>query len=132
MTGSRTPGKEWASLEDHRELWISNGNDNPNPEKFTEEVLDLNGVKLWDLLKVGYDGSGASLNLYVGDSPASFQFCTIHGASLPETADSFLAGLLAHIHSEIEARDEVEAEQPSSRRRLRERMRKPRTEDRAE
>src|SRR5512143_1831658 len=41
VRGSAVPGKEWATEEQHRHLWITRGKDNPNPQAFTEEVLTL-------------------------------------------------------------------------------------------
>jgi hypothetical protein len=54
--GSLTPGSEWASPEEHRELWLTRGMVNPAPGKFTKESLTYNGLSLLDLLQIGSDG----------------------------------------------------------------------------
>ena len=46
-----TPGREWATVFEQTDLWLSRGRRNPDPQRFTEDVLTLDGVKLYDLLQ---------------------------------------------------------------------------------
>src|SRR5262245_23660965 len=39
ITGSTTPGAEWATQSEHIRLWLSRGRENSNPHRFTDEVL---------------------------------------------------------------------------------------------
>ncbi|NWK54260.1 SMI1/KNR4 family protein [Verrucomicrobiaceae bacterium N1E253] len=94
VSGSYFAGDRWADIEEHRSLWISRGSDNSNPERFTDESMDLNGVKLWDLLMVGDDESAGTHNLYVGADPGVYQYCMIHCSNVLYYADSFYEGLL--------------------------------------
>ena len=94
VSGSYFAGGRWANLEEHRSLWISRGDDNPNPEKFTSEAMDLKGVKLWDLLMVGDDESAGTHNLYVGPNPGAYQYCMIHCSDVLYYANSFHEGIL--------------------------------------
>jgi hypothetical protein len=77
VRGSLMPGQEWATEYEHRRLWVSQGKENPNPDAFTEEVLTLNGVKLYDLLQIGADGSACYHQLYVGPDPIPFRYCLL-------------------------------------------------------
>jgi hypothetical protein len=77
VLGSATPGEEWATEEQHRFLWTTRGNENPNPHAFTEEALTLNGVKLYDLLQFGSNGSGCYHQLYIGPDPIPFRYCLL-------------------------------------------------------
>ncbi len=86
IRGSLTPGKEWATEDQHKRLWMSRGKENPNPNAFTEEVLTLNGVKLYDLLQIGADGSACYHQLYVGPDPAPFRYCLLTDSGTIENA----------------------------------------------
>lgn len=102
VTGSRMPGKEWATAEEHEELWKSNGNANPNPDEFTDEVLDFHGVPLWSLLQIGHDGIGSALCVYTGtDDNPPFRFCAIHQSELYYKANSYFEGLIKHLRSDL-------------------------------
>lgn len=94
ITGSRTPGQEWASEEQHRQLWISNGQDNPAPSRFTEDELTYEGVRLWDLLQVGEDGCCGYLQLYVGPNNPDFGCCLLHEGIVQFSTPTFAEGLL--------------------------------------
>jgi hypothetical protein len=77
ITGSLTPGDEWATREQHTALWISRGRENPDPARFTEEVMTLNGVKLYDLLQFGANGCACYHQLYMGPEPAPLRYCLL-------------------------------------------------------
>jgi hypothetical protein len=108
VTGSRTKGAEWASLEAHEKLWKSNGSENPDPTKFTGEAMNFHGVPLWHLLDVGFDGIGATINVYTGPADPPFRFCKIHQSELSHTASSFYEGLLKHLREELGEDPEAE------------------------
>ncbi|HET6879140.1 MAG TPA: hypothetical protein VFI31_03230 [Pirellulales bacterium] len=94
ITGSLTPGKEWATPEQHARLCLSCGQDNPNPGRFTEESLTLNGVKLYDLLQFGSNGSCCYHQLYVGPEPAPLRYCLLTDSrAMEDKAASFSEGL---------------------------------------
>ena len=77
VLGSLFSGKEWATEEEHRQLWLTRGAVNPNPSKFTDAALTLESVKLYDLLQFGSDGCCCYHQLYVGPEPAPFQYCLL-------------------------------------------------------
>lgn len=94
ITGSLTPGDEWASLEEHTRLWLSRGQDNPNPVRFTEDALTLDGVKLYDLLQFGSNGCGCYHQLYIGPEPAPLRYCLLTDSQeMEDRATSFSQGL---------------------------------------
>jgi hypothetical protein len=67
VTGSMTPGNEWATNEEQKKFYISHGIDNPNPMKFTKEILVLENIDLLDLVQFGSDGSCCYHQLYTGN-----------------------------------------------------------------
>jgi hypothetical protein len=77
ITGSLSPGKEWASPEAHTRLWLSRGRENPDPGRFTDQALTLEGVKLYDLLQFGSNGCCCYHQLYVGTEPAPLRYCLL-------------------------------------------------------
>ena len=90
VRGSRIPGSEWATEEEHRQLWLSRGVKNPDPDLFTEDVLTLDGVKLYDLLQFGADGNCCYHQLYVGPDPAPFRYCLLtDSGTIENRAPSF-------------------------------------------
>ena len=99
VTGSLTPGKEWASLEQHTRLWLSRGRENPDPMRFTDDALTLEGVKLYDLLQFGSNGCCCYHQLYVGPEPAPLRYCLLtdsqemedRAASFSEALEKILA-----------------------------------------
>ena len=94
ITGSLFPTDKWATPEQHTRLWLSRGFDNPNPLRFTEEVLTLDGVKLYDLLQFGSDGCGCYHQLYVGPEPAPLRYCLLTDShEMEDRATSFSEGL---------------------------------------
>jgi hypothetical protein len=94
VRGSCVPGSEWATAEDHRRLWVSRGRKNPDPGKFTEEMLTLDGVRLYDLLQFGADGNCNYHQLCVGPEPAPFRYCLLtEGGIMENKAPSFSAAL---------------------------------------
>jgi hypothetical protein len=94
IRGSLSPGKEWASAEQHTELWLSRGRKNPDPDRFTEEVLTLDGVKLYDLLQFGSNGACCYHQLYVGPEPAPLWYCLLTDSQeMEDSAATFSEGL---------------------------------------
>jgi len=94
VRGSLLPGEEWATEYEHQRLWTSRGNENPDPDAFTEEVLTLNGVKLYDLLQIGADGSACYHQLYVGPDPIPFRYCLLaDSGTIENTAITFSEAL---------------------------------------
>lgn len=77
ITGGLSPGQEWASAEEHARLWLTRGQENPDPKRFTEEALTLDGVKLYDLLQFGSNGCCCYHQLYVGPVPAMLRYCLL-------------------------------------------------------
>ncbi len=94
ITGSLTPGAEWASPEQHKRLWLSRGAENPDPRRFTDEVLTLDGVKLYDLLQFGSNGCCCYHQLYVGPEPAPLRYCLLTDSQeMEDRTASFSEGL---------------------------------------
>jgi hypothetical protein len=107
ITGSLSPGLEWASLEEHRQLWLSRGRVNPDPSRFTEEALSLHGVKLYDLLQFGSDGCCNYHQLYVGPLPAPLRYCLLtESQSMEDRASTFSEGLERIISRQLVDKDE--------------------------
>jgi hypothetical protein len=94
ITGSLSPGEEWATPEQHTRLWLSRGRENPDPSRFTEEVLMLDGVKLYDLLQFGSNGCCCYHQLYLGPEPAPLRYCLLTDSQeMEDRAASFSEGL---------------------------------------
>ncbi len=94
VLGSLMPGKEWATKEQHVRLWMSRGVDNPNPSLFTQEALTLDGIRLYDLLQIGADGSACYHQLYIGPDPAPFRYCLLtDSGTIENIATSFSEAL---------------------------------------
>jgi len=94
VLGSSVPGAEWCTEDDHRRLWLTRGADNPAPSRFTQDVLTLDGIPLYDLLQVGSDGSCCYHQLHVGPNPRPFEYCLLTDSqTLENTSQSFSAGL---------------------------------------
>jgi hypothetical protein len=90
ILGSLTPGEEWATDDQHRRLWVSRGTENPKPDSFTDVALTLGGIKLYDLLQFGADGSACYHQLYVGPEPAPFRYCLLtDSGTIEDMASSF-------------------------------------------
>jgi len=103
ITTVRTPRVHSDDLKDPTELWLSRGQFNPCPRNYTDEVLTVDGVKLYDLLQFGTDFLGFH-QLYVGPDPAPFRCCllqeageiTNRAASTSEWLDSIIKQCLEH------------------------------------
>ncbi len=94
MTGSLTPGNEWASPEQHTKLWLSRGSNNPDPMRFTDKALTIGGVKLYDLLQFGSNGCCCYHQLYVGPEPTPIRYCLLTDSQeMEDRALSFSEGL---------------------------------------
>jgi hypothetical protein len=70
VLGSLFPGKEWASKEQHVQLWLSKGESNPAPTKFSTTALAYHGVNLTDLLQIGTDGCAGYQMIHLVNSPS--------------------------------------------------------------
>jgi hypothetical protein len=74
-------------------FYISRGNDNPAPERYTPTQLNRHHVSAFDLLQVGSDGSCGYHQVFVGDDPRPFGYCLLHEAEMYDRLPSFGAGL---------------------------------------
>ena len=83
----------WASDEDQRRFYCSRGSFNPNPTKFTSDVLRFEEISLLDLLQIGTDGSCCYHQLFVGQSPKPFGYCLLTDDVIEDKAPSFSDGL---------------------------------------
>jgi hypothetical protein len=106
VRGSLMTGSEWATEEGHSQLWLSRGVNNPNSIQFTDDILTLNGIKLYDLLQFGADGNCGYHQLYVGPEPAPFRYCLLtDSGTIENKAQSFsiaLGEMIEHLISEGE------------------------------
>jgi SMI1/KNR4 family protein SUKH-1 len=94
ITGSMAPTEEWCSREAQNRLWKTRGAYNPVPTKFTEEVLTLDGVPLYDLLMFGGDGGGGEYTVYVGPPPNPLGFAILNDCQEMESrAATFSEGI---------------------------------------
>lgn len=94
IMGSLLLSKEWCSEQEHRSLRLSRGNENPAPTRFTEEVLRLDGIPLYDLLQVGTNGGGCYHQLYVGPESKPIGYCLLTDSqTMEDTCESFSLGL---------------------------------------
>jgi hypothetical protein len=94
IRGSLMVGSEWGTEEEHRKLWKSRGIENPNPKKFTKEMLELDGIKLYDLLQFGADGNCCYHQLYVGSDSVPFRYCLLtDSGTIENKAPSFSIAL---------------------------------------
>lgn len=103
ITGSLSPGTEWASEEEHTKLWLTRGALNPDPQRFTHEILTLDGVKLYDLLQFGSNGCCCYHQLYVGPDPAPLRYCLLtESQEMEDRAATFSEGLWKILHAQLE------------------------------
>jgi len=94
ITGSLSPGAEWATEEEHLKLWLSRGRVNPDPLRFTDDILTFDGVKLYDLLEFGSNGCSCYHQLYVGPTPAPLRYCLLTDSQeMEDRAATFSEGL---------------------------------------
>lgn len=94
IRGSLMTDEEWATEEQHKALWISRGRENPNPARFTEEILTLDGVKLYDLLQFGANGCACYHQLYMGPEPAPLRYCLLTpDQTMEDRSQTFSEGL---------------------------------------
>jgi hypothetical protein len=87
--GSLTPGEEWATAAQHRELWLTQGKTNPDRFRFTPSALAFHEMSLLDLLQIGTDGSAGYQMLNLSNS-SHIRYTEI---DLP--SDSFREGINA-------------------------------------
>lgn len=105
VTGSMTPGAEWAPLDRQVELWLSRGRSNPNRTRFTAKALTLDGVRLYNLLQIGSDGGCRYHHLYVGPEPAPLRYCLLTDSQeLTDRAMTFSEGLEMIIQHYLDSR----------------------------
>jgi hypothetical protein len=107
VLGSLIQGSEWATEEEHRDLWISRAKINPNPKLFTEDILTLDGAKLYDFLQFGADGNCCYHQLYLGTDPAPFGYCLLtDSGTIEKKTSSFSVALMQMIEEYINPRFE--------------------------
>lgn len=87
----------WAGIEDQRRFYISRGEFNPDPVRFTPNITKYLGVSLFDLVQIGYDGMGCYYQLICPhQSDAQLGFCRITPeGTLEDRYLSFSEGLRA-------------------------------------
>lgn len=106
ITGSLSPGKEWATEDEHTKLWLSRGAANPDPERFTDEILTLDGVKLYDLLQFGSNGCCCYHQLYVGPDPAPLRYCLLTDSQeMEDRAATFSDGVWRILQFQLQHAD---------------------------
>jgi hypothetical protein len=108
ITGSLTPGAEWATEDEHQRLWLSRGLQNPDPARFTDETLTLEGVKLYDLLLFGGDGVCCYHCLYIGPEPAPLRYCLLTSFGMEDPRDTFSEGLWRILELQLEENEDNE------------------------
>lgn len=90
LLGSLSPSEEWATQEQHKQLWLSRGEANPDPERFSDSALLIEGVYLYDLLQFGSNGCCCYHQIYVGPEPAPLRYCLLTDG---QTMEDKAAGL---------------------------------------
>jgi hypothetical protein len=94
VRGSQLPGSEWATAVEHRDLWESRAANNPNPKLFTEDILSLDGIKLYDLLQFGSDGNCCYHQLYLSPESTTVRYCLLtDSGTIEKRASSFTIAL---------------------------------------
>ena len=93
--GSLTPGDKWASEAEQRKYYVTYGDYNPDPERFTENSLMIGDISLLDLVSIGADGCGYYYYLYTGKN-ANFEFYVLDGTGDSNCEyDTFSEGLIS-------------------------------------
>ncbi|HEX8323071.1 MAG TPA: SMI1/KNR4 family protein [Tepidisphaeraceae bacterium] len=92
---------EWASDEAHRRYYISRGQENPDPARFTAAAMNQLGVPLLDLLQIGTNGSCGYLQVNVGNRAWPFGYCVLQESEevddkLPSFSDGLYSILIRH------------------------------------
>lgn len=96
------PGPLWSLLKGARSVsedelcrfYASRGAENPRPDIFNSESLNVDGVNLFDLLQIGVVGNGCYFELYLGVPPRPFGFCHLDPTGvIEERLPSFTDGL---------------------------------------
>jgi hypothetical protein len=94
VLGSHSPGSEWATTEQHAQLWLSKGECNPAPMNFTAAALSYHGVQLTDLLQIGTDGCAGYQMIHLSSS-SSVAYMVIPESGDPDfVCESFKEGIL--------------------------------------
>jgi len=93
--GSLMSGQEWATKAQHRQLWLSQGKDNPDPRRFTQTALTFHGMTLTDLLEIGTDGSAGYQMLNLSASSAIQYFVAYESSQIDLQSGSFREGIRA-------------------------------------
>ncbi len=93
VLGSLMSGEEWGTEQQHRDLWLTKGQSNPDPHRFTESALTFHGMSLLDLLQIGSDGSGGYQMLNLSES-SPIRYLVIYESTEIELASaSFCEGI---------------------------------------
>jgi len=94
ILGGLVPGKEWATRDQHMQLWVSKGKANPAPGKFSAAALAYFGANLTDLLQIGTDGSAGYQMMHLA-SPSPIGYMVIPESGEPEfVSASFKEGIM--------------------------------------
>ena len=93
VLGSLFPGSEWATEAQHRDLWLTRGEINPDPEMFTEEILRFQGISLLDLLQIGTDGSAGYQMLNLEDQSPIKYLLIYESTEIEFVSESFRDGI---------------------------------------
>jgi len=97
----------WASRNALRKFYITRGQYNPAPEKFTPGITKYDGVDLLDLLQIGSDGSCCYHQLYVGHKSRHFKYCLLTDFDTYDNrSKSFSEGLCKIMHEHWKQRFE--------------------------
>jgi len=85
---------DWATADDQKQFYVTRGEFNPAPDKYTKQALLLVGVNLLDLLQIGSNGMCCYHQVYVGNTPGPIAYCLLTPEStLEDPAPSFSEGL---------------------------------------
>jgi hypothetical protein len=105
VAGSLTQGEEWATEVEHRELWLTHGESNPDPRRFTESALHFHGMSLLDLLEIGSDGCAGYQMLNLSNSSEIRYLVVYESTGIDFPSGSFREGILAITDWLVRSRD---------------------------
>ena len=94
MIGSMTPGKEWATASQHRDLWLTKGMKNPNPKKFTDSIFNFHGMSLLNFLQIGSDGMAGYQMLNLDESSPTQYLVISESSQISFASSSFQEGII--------------------------------------
>lgn len=95
-----TGSADWASESAHIDLWISRGARNPDPSRFTLELLTLEEFFLLDWLQVAWDGHCGAFYGYMGDGQPKHRCFLYNSGELDGRFASFSEGIRSFLNDE--------------------------------